>query len=192
MHIFVFMTKEQAASLCKKYYPEGSIAYNYLYEHSHAVAEFALKIAENNPGLKVDAEFVETSALLHDIGIFMTDASKFGCYGKYPYLAHGYLGREILEKEGFPEHALVCERHVGVGISKEDIIKNKLPLPARDMLPLTTEEQIVCYADKFFTKKDGQLSIPKDPVKIMKKLAKYGPGKPAVFRDFMEKFGVPE
>jgi len=184
------MTTEQAISLIKKYYPEGSLAFNYLYEHSTAVASFALRIAEQNPQLNPDLEFIHTSALLHDIGIFMTDASKFGCYGDHPYLAHGYLGRELLEKEGFPKHALVCERHVGVGISREDIIRNNLPLPHRDMIPLSTEEEIVCYADKFFTKKDGKLSTPKDPENILKNLAKYGSDKPAIFQGFMDKFGL--
>ena len=41
------------------------------------------------------------------------------------------------------------------------------------MRPVSIEEKIVCYADKFFTKKDGKLSIPKKPVKILKKLEKY-------------------
>jgi uncharacterized protein len=184
------MNPEQAISLIKKYYPEGGLAFNYLYEHSTAVASFAIRIAEQNPQINADIGFIHSSALLHDIGIFMTDASKFGCFGDYPYLAHGYLGRELLEKEGFPKHALVCERHVGVGISLEDIIKNNLPLPRRDMLPLSTEEEIVCYADKFFTKKDGKLSIPKDPQKILKNLAKYGFDKPAIFQGFIDKYGL--
>jgi len=185
------MTPEQALATIKKYYPEGSVSFNYLVEHSLAVAEFAIKIAKRNPDCRPDIEFIHTSAILHDIGIFMTDASKFGCFGEHPYLAHGYLGRELLEKEGYPDHALVCERHVGVGISMEEIMENKLPLPRRDMIPLSTEEEIVCYADKFFTKKDGQLSVAKDPEKILKSLMKYGPDKPAVFLGFIEKYGLP-
>lgn len=184
------MNPEQALSIIRKYYPEGSVAYKYLFEHSKAVADYAVRIAEMNHQFEPDIEFIYTSALLHDIGIFMTDASKFGCFGDLPYLAHGYLGRELLEKEGYPKHALVCERHVGVGISKDDILKNELPLPHRDMLPLSLEEEIVCYADKFFTKKDGKLSIPKSPPKIMKNLAKYGPDKPAVFQGFIDKYGI--
>jgi len=185
------MRPDQALQIIKKYYPEGNIAFSYLYEHSSAVAEFAVKIAKNHPELHPDIEFVHTSALLHDIGIFMTDATKFGCFGEYPYLAHGYLGRDLLEKEGYPGHALVCERHVGVGISKEDIINNDLPLPHRDMIPITLEEEIVCYADKFFTKKDGKLSIAKDPKKILKNLARYGKDKPGIFREFLAKYGLP-
>ena len=88
--------------------------------------------------------------MLHDIGIFLTDAPHLGCTGAYPYIAHGYLGRQILEDEGYPLHAYVCERHVGVGITVQDIRDKKLPLPEREMRPITLEEEIICYADKFF------------------------------------------
>jgi uncharacterized protein len=184
------MTTIEAEKLLKKYYPEGSMAFGYLYEHSMAVAAHAVKIAEMNPEFNPDIQFIRSSAILHDIGIFMTHNPDIGCYGEYPYLAHGYLGREILEKEGFTKHALVCERHVGVGISKEEIIRKKLPIPQRDMIPLTVEEEIVCYADKFYSKNPGKLSIPKDVDKILKNLEKYGADKPGVFREFMERYGV--
>ena len=36
-------------------------------------------------------------------------------------------GAEILRAEGFPQHALVCERHTGAGLSLEDIIAQQLP-----------------------------------------------------------------
>jgi uncharacterized protein len=186
------MTFEQALAIIKKYYPEDGMAFNYLYKHSLAVANLAVEIAKAHPDLYPDLDFVQTSALLHDIGIFMTMSPKIGCHGDQPYLAHGYLGRDLLEKEGFPEHALVCERHVGVGISKEDVINNKLPLPARDMIPISIEEEIVCYADKFFSKNADRLFVPKSPEKILKKLEKHGPDKPEIFRWYMEKFGLPE
>jgi len=53
--------------------------------------------------------FIEEAALLHDIGIFNTNLPKIGCYGRHPYISHGYLGRELLENEGLAAHALVCE-----------------------------------------------------------------------------------
>lgn len=183
------MTPGQAIAILKKYYPEDSIAYNYLYNHSIAVAQLAVKIAEAHPGLDPDIEFVHSSALVHDIGIFLTHSPVIGCHGEHPYIAHGYLGRELLEKEGFPEHALVCERHVGVGISQDDVINNQLPLPKRDMMPVSVEEEIVCYADKFFSKNADKLFTPKSPEKILKKLEKFGPDKPGIFRRYMEKFG---
>ncbi len=183
------LSPDKAILLLKKYYPENSIAFGYLYMHSIAVAELAVQIGKNHPELDPDIEFLHTAALLHDLGIFMTHAPKIGCYGKYPYLAHGYLGRELLEREGYPRHALVCERHVGVGISKEDVLRDGLPLPQRDMIPTSIEEEIICYADKFYSKNSHLRNTAKDPERILKKLRSYGPEKEEVFRGFMKKYG---
>lgn len=57
-----------------------------------------------------------------------------------------------MRKEGFPRHALVCERHTGAGISLQSIIDQQLPVPHRDMVPVSLEEQVICFADKFFSK----------------------------------------
>jgi uncharacterized protein len=90
--------------------------------------------------------------MLHDIGIFKCNAPSIYCIGDLPYILHGIEGRKILELENMPRHALVCERHTGSGITKEQIIQDNLPLPHRDMLPTTDEEALICYADKFFSK----------------------------------------
>jgi uncharacterized protein len=182
------MTTAQAEKLLRKYYPPGGEAYAYLYGHSKAVAEHALDICRKHPDLNADAGLVYTGALLHDIGIFMTHAPAIGCHGGHPYLLHGCLGRELLEKEGWPLHALICERHVGVGISMDDIRKDKLPLPLRDMLPLSIEEEIICFADKFYSKKPGRLTEAEKPEKIIRKLEKYGADKAAVFAGMMKRF----
>jgi uncharacterized protein len=116
------------------------------------VADFALEMAHRHPELGLDLNFIEEAAMLHDIGIFMTSAPDIGCNGDEPYICHGYLGAELLRKEGFPFHARVCERHTGTGLTAEAILENGWPLPARDMLPETLEEQIVCFSDKFFSK----------------------------------------
>jgi uncharacterized protein len=184
------MKKDEAEKLLKKYYSENTTAFKYLYIHSQAVANCAVQIAKRNKNLNPDVNFIQTAAILHDIAIFLTHAPGIGCYGKFPYIAHGYLGKRLLEYEGYPEHALVCERHVGVGITAEDVIKNKLPLPQHDMIPLSIEEQIVCYADKFYSKKPGRLSVPKDADKIIRNLEVYGDDKPEVFKGFIMKFGI--
>jgi uncharacterized protein len=179
-----------AFEIFDKYYPEGSEARKYLYVHSIKVMEAALLIAEMNAHMNPDHEVICSSALLHDIGIFMTDAPDIGCRGTYPYIAHGFLGREILEKEGLKKIAPVCERHIGVGISIQDILKNDLPLPHRNMLPVTIEEKIVCYADKFFSKSANELVHPKPLEKIRKSLLKYGEDKLIRFEEMMTMFGV--
>ncbi|MDD5696051.1 MAG: HD domain-containing protein [Bacteroidales bacterium] len=176
--------------IIRRYYPEGSLSYNYLLVHSQKVTEAALSIAVHNPLLSPDREIIRWSAMLHDIGIFMTDAPEIGCTGSFPYLAHGYLGRELLEKEGLHEIAPVCERHIGVGITLSDIIGYNMPLPHREMVPVTIEEKIVCYADKFYSKSDKYLTTPKPVEHIRNKISKYGGDKIEIFEEFIALFGV--
>ena len=90
--------------------------------------------------------------MLHDIGICQTDAPGIYCHGTHPYICHGILGAAMLRTEGFERHARVCERHTGAGLSLNDIVGQNLPLPHQDFLPVTLEEQLICYADKFFSK----------------------------------------
>jgi len=174
--------------IIQKYYQTDSKSYKFLVKHSASVARKAVEIGKNVSHLNPDLKFIEEAAMLHDIGIFLIDDSKIGCFGKRPYICHGYLGREILEKEGLPKHALVCERHVGVGISVEDIEKQKLPIPKRDMTPISIEEKIVCFADKFFSKNEEFLSKEKNPDMIRIEASKFGDDKVKIFNRWVEKF----
>lgn len=171
-----------------KYYEPGSKACHFLVHHSRLVAKKAREIAGNAGHLNPDLRFIEEASMLHDIGIFYTNAPKIGCYGYRDYICHGYLGRELLEKEGLHKHALVCERHVGVGITKEDVGQNKLPLPERDMFPVSTEEKIICLADKFFSKSEHDLEHEKDLKKVRQIIAAYGYEKLKVFDEMVLTF----
>ena len=174
--------------LLKQYYDSNSKAFKILVEHGRQVAKKARDAAKNVSKLKPDLEFIEAAAMLHDIGIFLTRTPQFGCFGKYPYICHGTLGGELLKEKGQAELALVCERHVGVGISKEDIQRHNLPLPNRDMIPVSIEEQIVCYADKFFSKNGNGQSAEKPVSKILKKLSRRGPEKVRRFESWARLF----
>ncbi|HKK00028.1 MAG TPA: HD domain-containing protein [Desulfotignum sp.] len=137
----------------EKFYPPGSVTREILLDHSRQVAQKSLEIARSLACSRVDLDFIETAAMLHDIGIFMTASPAIGCTGDAPYICHGYLGRKLLDKEGLdPAYGLVAERHTGAGISLGTIIRHNLPLPRRDMVPGTLEEKIICCADKFFSK----------------------------------------
>lgn len=155
-----------------KYYTEGTPLYTILLSHSRSVTAKALEIAERHPELQPDKTFIAEAAMLHDIGIFLTHAPGIHCTGKANYIEHGYLGAELMRKEGYERHALVCERHTGTGLSLEEIKKRQLPLPHRDMCPISWEEQIICYADKFFSK--THLNEILTPEKILTSLAKFG------------------
>ena len=168
------MTKEVTCplDLIDIYYPQDSELRNILLIHSKSVADKALTIARNHPELNLDEQFLYEAAMLHDIGIFKTNAPGIDCFGESPYICHGYLGAELVREAGFPKHALVCERHTGAGLSLHDITSQQLPIPHRDMLPISLEEQVVCFADKFFSK--THLDKEKTVESVRKSLSKYG------------------
>lgn len=140
-------------ALYDKYYSSNPELRSILERHSRSVANLALEINEKR-NLGLDPETVEAAAMLHDIGIFLTDAPGIHCHGTQPYLCHGVLGADLLRGEGAPEWAArVAERHTGAGISPEDIEAMNLPLPVdRCLMPETMLEKLVCYADKFYSK----------------------------------------
>lgn len=135
-----------------RYYPCENELKNIYMDHARAVADFALGLARKHPELELDEAFIYEAAMLHDIGIFLTDAPRIYCYGSEEYLCHGYLGAELLRSIGLEHHARVCERHTGTGLTKEVIERNGWNLPVKDFVPETLEEQLICFADKFFSK----------------------------------------
>src|ERR1035437_5010765 len=168
--------------IIERYYQPGSKIYNILVKHSEQVKNKALDIAFLHPEMNLDIQFVEEAAMLHDIGIFQCDAPRIYCHSSHLYIEHGYLGAEILRTEGLEKHALVCERHTGVGISIEMILENNLPLPHRDMLPVSLEEKLICYADKFFSK--TELGETHSLERIRKYLNRYGESEAQKFNEW--------
>jgi uncharacterized protein len=166
-------------AILAKHYDPTSELYRLLVTHSLLVARKARQIAtayqKANPEAEVDVDFVTEAAMLHDIGIQGCNAPKIHCVGEAPYVRHGVLGRAILESEGLPRHALVCERHTGAGMTREDVELQGLPLEPRDYLPVSLEEKIICVADKFYSKKPRRLWKAKSLEAIKSKLSKFGP-----------------
>lgn len=155
------------------FYPEQTQLRNILETHSRMVTDLALRIARLNPQLKADEKFIEEAAMLHDIGIAHCNAPDICCHGTSPYICHGIIGSRILTEAGYPRHALVCERHTGSGLTCEEIESRNMPLPHRDMLPLSIEEKIICYADKFYSK-SGDLTRCKPLASVIKGMARHG------------------
>jgi len=171
-----------------QYYDLRSKAFKILLEHGKQVAKKARAAAKMVPGLKPDLEFINTAAMLHDIGIFQTHSPGFGCFGKHPYICHGILGSRLLKKKGHARLALVCERHIGAGISTADIRQQHLPLPNRNMIPISIEEQIICYADKYFSKNSNGRPAENSIAEIIDNLSRYGPDKVQRFESWTKKF----
>ena len=173
-------------SIIDKYYKTGTKLYDIYMAHATDVTGKALSIVHRHPELAVDIRFIEEAGMLHDIGIYRTKAPHIACEGSYPYISHGYLGRELLTLEGYPRHGLVCERHTGTGLSLETIINRKLPVPHRDMRPVSLEEKIICFADKFYSK--SQPGREKPLKKVRQSLARHGWHQVELFDEWCELF----
>jgi uncharacterized protein len=107
---------------------------NSVIEHSIAVAEKALKIADS-VSFAVEHELIKKGAVNHDIGRAKTHG-----------LEHFLVGAEIAAELGIDEDVVrIIERHIGAGIPMEEAVV--LGLPPKDYMPETPEEIIVSYAD---------------------------------------------
>lgn len=177
-----------AVALLEKYFSHNRTSYDIVREHSRMVADKALRIAQQQNNKELDLDFIEEAALLHDIGVSRTHAPKLGCHGDEPYICHGVLGREILEAEGFPVHALVCERHIGVGLTIEEIIQQQLTIPIRNMVPISPAEKIICFADLFYSKRPETLYREKTVIQVKNNLLKHGRHKVVVFETWLKEF----
>jgi len=139
-----------------------------LIAHSTQVRDKALSIAAAPAcrSMGIDIEKVAAGAMLHDIGICECDAPGILCPGRFPYIAHGIIGAEMLRRYGaehdidMEPYARICERHTGAGITAEEVRRQQLPIPVRDYLPETVEEKLVCLADKFFSKSRPETEKP--------------------------------
>ena len=159
-------------SIINKYYPNDDLLRQLLLKHSRQVADRCQQIARKHKELPIDVQFLEEAAMLHDIGICRCDAPSIHCHGTEPYIKHGPIGADMLRAEGFPRHARVAERHTGTG------------LPGYE--PETLEEQIICYADKFYSKStpDHEKTVEE----ACRSLQKFGEEGVVKFRGWVEKF----
>ncbi len=169
-----------------KYYSDNPELRRILVAHSRHVADKALDLAGRHPEMELDRQFIEEAAMVHDIGIFQCDAQGIHCFGSKPYICHGTIGADLMRGEGFPKHALVCERHTGTGLTLDYILANDLPLPHRSLVPVTLEEQLICFADKFFskTRPDEEKTVER----ALASVAKFGDGCADKFRCWCQMF----
>lgn len=145
-------------AIIDRYYPEGTLLRDIYMRHSEQVAELALEVAERK-ALPLDKAQIRAAAMLHDIGIYLCSAPGIECHGSEPYIAHGPLGAALLRREGAPEWAIrVAERHTGAGLDGYQ--------------PETLLEQLICYADKFYSK--SGTGERKSPDAVARSLARFG------------------
>jgi len=141
--------------------------------HSSTVKQIAVSITQNINrkkiyDKKIDINTIKIASLLHDIG-------RGKCPPKAENnIQHNIEGEKIileeiknynkelktLEKESSKHQKLVndikilkvcrkvCRNHVGVGLTKKEIIQNKINLPPNNYIPRSVEEKIIAYSDK--------------------------------------------
>ena len=166
-----------------------SEALDLVYTHCLIVCGIAEQLHASS-GLDSDLDLVRAGCLLHDIGVYrLYDAT--GELDHANYIRHGLLGHEVLREEGFPE--AICRFascHTGVGLSRNDVLRQGLPLPPGDYLAETGEEALVMYADKFHTKTTPPALLTAD--KYAASVRRFGEDKVAAFESMRAAFGEPD
>ena len=156
-----------------KYYPAGTRRRDIYMKHCRQVADKALEIARRK-ALPLDEDDIVTGAMLHDIGIALTDAPGIDCHGTLHYMCHCTAGADLLRREGFDERfARIAERHTGAGITADEVAASGLPVPVRDYLPETLLERLICYADKFYSKSGDMKENPLE--RVIDSMSKFTP-----------------
>ncbi len=153
------ITEKEAILLLKKYSKDKDSFDNVL-KHCKAVRKVALRIAKGVPD--IDEHVISVGSLLHDIG-------RFSC--SKDVIKHGLRGAEILSEEGLGEFASIALRHLGAGISKEDVKEQGLDIPMNDYIPVTKEEKIITHADNLI-EKDEEISLKDATQRYEKELGK--------------------
>lgn len=154
-------------------------AFESVFTHCQIVCTLAEQLFA---GLDVDTDLVRAGALLHDVGVYRVAGT--------PYIRHGVLGHETLAGLGFAEQ--ICRFascHTGVGITREDVVRQALPIPVDDYLPRTPEEELVLYADKFHSKRRPPVFLSGDTYAA--EVGRFGADKVTRFAALRERYGDP-
>ena len=148
------------------------------------------------PKRLIDEHLATIGGLLHDIGTYRvlkhdgSDGEPLQFDGKR-YILHGLLGYEYLLEQGVDESiAQFCRNHAGVGLTREDVVRQELPLPPADYVPMNLEQEVVMYADKFHSK-----SVPQKFLQVEAYTARaerFGGENKQRWLDLVAKYGVPD
>lgn len=190
------------------FYPEDTPLRRLLLLHSECVRDKALALLEGSsfrdqhPSTTLNLDLIIAGSMLHDIGICATQAPGILCEGTEPYICHGTIGarmlRQLVVEGSFSAEdaamleacARICERHTGAGLTRQDILSQGLPIePAVDLLPETLEEQLVCLADKFFSK-SGDPRKEKSLEHVRRSMMKFGADSLARFDALCSTFNI--
>ncbi len=176
--------------IIQKYIPVSTSSYRNYIIHVTLVTAEALKIATYFNLTDEQKQFIVEASMLHDIGICKVIDYKEDLGGNLPYICHIIEGAKILRLEGLEKHALVAERHTGVGIFKEEVIEKNLPLEVKDYVPQTIEEEIISFADMFYKKDSHRVWSKQTDDEVRKEIGQYGNRHAEILEKKLKKFKI--
>ncbi|BDR55242.1 phosphohydrolase [Bombiscardovia apis] len=206
---------EMAQELHRKYAPSQT-AYELIHTHCVIIATIGKGLAEQAnaryaaaraagassasmnaavPQRELDADLVYLGGLLHDIGTYKILASD-GAEGRPlafddRYIQHGLAGYELLKAEGVDESvAEFARNHTGVGLTREQVVAERLDLPVDDYLPRSLEQELVMYADNYHSKHQPPIFVSEPTA--AKRAAKFGEENLRRWKMLVAKYGVPD
>ncbi len=181
-------TDRQIRALHERFAPTLD-AFEIVYTHCRIVCELAEQLLADREH-DLDVELVRAGCLLHDIGVYrLYDSS--GGLEQGNYVRHGLLGHELLRDLGFPEIVCrFCSCHTGMGLSRDDVVRQRLPLPVDDYLAESDEERLVMYADKFHSKRTPPVFV--SAATYVSGVRQFGRDKVDRFAEMVEQFGEPD
>ena len=146
------------------------------------------------PPRPIDEHLVVIGGLLHDIGTYRvlkhdgTDGEPLQFNGP-EYIKHGLLGYEYLIEQGVAEEiAQFARNHTGVGLTKEDVLRQGLPLPPDDYKPVNLEQELVMVADKYNSKSLPPKFLTADAYTV--RAARFGEENKRRWLDLLDQYGV--
>lgn len=194
------LPNQQAIDELHHHFAPSEAAYRMVHTHCQIVADITLELAETSGATwrndDFDLDLALVGAWLHDIGtyqVFEHDGAdgKPLKFNRKRYILHGVLGYRLLLQEGLDEEiAQFARNHTGVGLYRQDVIDEGLPLPVADYVPLNDEQELVMYADKFNSK-----SVPSSFIaesRQNKRAAKFGDANYERWRKLVAKYGLPD
>ncbi|WP_345558734.1 HD domain-containing protein [Streptomonospora halophila] len=166
-----------------------SEAFDLVHTHCAIVAGIAEQLLSRRPQA-ADPELVRAGGLLHDIGVYRL-YDRTGKLDYERYVRHGVLGRDLLAEQGYPDAlGRFCSCHTGMGITREDIRAQGLPIPPGDYVAESAEEELVMFADKFHSKAGPPVLV--SPATVAARLSRFGAEKELRFKALLAKYGEPD
>ena len=148
------------------------------------------------PPRLLDEHLVLIGGLLHDIGTYrvLKHGGEDGEPLKFDgdrYIQHGLLGYDYLLENGVDESiAQFARNHTGVGLTRDAVVAQGLPLPPDDYVPVNLEQETVMVADKYHSKSTPPKFLTVDA--YMRKAARFGEANRRLWMAMVERYGRPD